>query len=59
MAIYIKVVDEQQCPNAPETVVISSPAEISELAAKWRLLLAEKSPLFLFSSLKFHGKEAD
>ena len=33
-----KVVDEQQCPNAPETVVTSSPAEINELAAKWRKL---------------------
>ena len=33
-----KVVDEQQCPNAPETVVTSSPAEIKELAAKWRKL---------------------
>ena len=33
-----KVVPELQCPNAPETVVTSSPAEIREDAAKWRKL---------------------
>ena len=31
-----KVVPELLCPNAPETVVTSSPAEIRELAAKCR-----------------------